>query len=56
MSALLDEELLQAAVGGDARQKVLVGGQHAAELLMEAAGIGLANQWDCSAAGWVVGG
>lgn len=43
VSALLNEELLQAAVGGNARQEVLVGGEHAAELLVEAAGVGLAD-------------
>lgn len=43
VSALLDEELLQAAVGGHAGQEVLVGGEHAAELLVEAAGIRLAD-------------
>lgn len=56
VSALLDEELLQAAVGGDAGQEVLVCGEHAAELLVEAAGIRLADQRDCGAAGGVVGG
>lgn len=43
VSALLHEELLQAAVGGDAGKEVLVGSQHAAELLVEAAGVGLAH-------------
>lgn len=40
---MLDKELLQAAVGGDAGKEVLVGGKHAAELLVEAAGIRLAD-------------
>lgn len=56
VSALLDEELLEATVGGDAGQEVLVGGEHAAELLVEAAGVGLADQRDRRAAGGVVGG
>lgn len=56
VSALLNEELLQAAVGGDAGQEVLVGGEHAAELLVEAAGVRLADQGDRGAGGWVVGG
>lgn len=55
VSALLDQELLQAAVGGDARQEVLVSSEHAAELLVEAAGVRLSDEGDCSAAGGVVG-
>lgn len=56
VSALLDEELLQTAVGGDPRQEVLVGGKHAAELLVEAAGVRLAHQGDRGGARGVVGG
>lgn len=44
VGALLDKELLQAAVSGDPRQEVLVSSQHATELLVQAARIGLANQ------------
>lgn len=43
MSTLLDKKLLQAAVGGHTGQEVLVGGKHAAELLVEAAGIRLTD-------------
>ncbi|TNN41747.1 hypothetical protein EYF80_048082 [Liparis tanakae] len=53
---LLHEELLQAAVGGNAGQEVLVGGEHAAELLVEAAGVRLADEGHRGAARGVVGG
>lgn len=43
MGSLLDEELLQAAVGGDTREEVLVGRKHTAELLVEAARVRLAH-------------
>lgn len=43
MGALLDKKLLQAAVGGHAGQEVLVSSKHTAELLVETAGVRLAN-------------
>lgn len=55
VSALLDEELLQAAIGGNSRQEVLICSKHAAELLVEAAGIRLADQGDCGSARGVGG-
>lgn len=56
VGSLLDEELLQAAVGGDAGEEVLVGCKHTAELLVEAARVRLAHQGHGSAARGVVGG
>lgn len=41
VAALLDQELLQAGVRRNPREEVLIGRQHAAELLVEASGVRL---------------